>query len=222
MTGGGESENFTEIDLLFQAKMVDKAPNLLFIPLACEKSLWNASLERIKTVFTSIDFNNIEMCINLDKLTWDYLKNFEAIYFDGGNTFQLMSEIRHTHTYELLHRFLNNGGIINGDSAGAIVLGSHLETAHFGDNGDENTSNIKSYQGLNLLGQYAIHCHYEESEDTEIKLFAKEYGFPIIALHENSAIYIENGTLKVIGQNKVRLFKNNETIDFEPGHEVSL
>jgi dipeptidase E len=209
MTGGGDSRHFLEIDKQF-IKLLSKSATLLFIPLAGDKRSWKNSLARIVQTFSTISFKKIESCSNLHDLTWDYLKNFDAIYIDGGNTFQLMDFIRDTHAFELLHRFIHQGGIINGDSAGAIVLGSHIETAHFGLNGDQNKAGVISYQGLNLLGNWAIHCHYKKSENKEIKNFVKDFGFPVLALHDESSVYIKERRLKVIGKKSVTVFTDKE------------
>ncbi|MCR9205606.1 MAG: peptidase E, partial [Halobacteriovoraceae bacterium] len=122
MTGGGDSLHFEEIDQFF-INLLDKDANLLFIPLAGDPDSWEDGLSRIKQTFSTIQFSKIEMCLDLSKLRWKKLKKFDAIYIDGGNTFDLMEEIHHTHFYELLHRFLHHGGVVNGDSAGAIILG---------------------------------------------------------------------------------------------------
>ncbi len=209
MTGGGDSRHFSEIDKKF-IKLLSKSPTLLFIPLAGSKRSWKNSLARIKETFSTIHFDNIESCSNLHDLTWEYLKGFDAIYIDGGNTFQLIDFIRDTHAFELLHRFIHKGGVINGDSAGAIVLGSHIETAHFGLHGDQNKAGVISYQGLNLLGNWAIHCHYKKSENKEIKKFVKDFGFPVLALHDESSVYIKNRRLKVIGKKSVTVFTEKE------------
>ena len=221
VTGGGDSHHFTKIDQAFINEL-GSDPKLLFIPLAGKKKSWGNGLDRIQQTFSTIRFSNIEMCTNLHELSWKYLKQFNAIYFDGGNTFQLMSMIRDTHTYELLHRFLKHGGVINGDSAGAIVLGSHLETAHFGTQGDENKSEVYSYQGLNLLGRIAIHCHYNEEEDKEIISFVNQFGFPVLALHENSGAYICDSLMTVIGENKISLFNDGKRYDIKPNDSRSL
>ena len=104
LTGGGDSEHFRELDKHFISLLGDSS-RLLFIPLACDKEHWNDGLERISETFSTIHFDNIEMCLDLEVLDWAYLSKFDAIYIDGGNTFQLMSRIRKTHTYELLCRF---------------------------------------------------------------------------------------------------------------------
>ena len=221
LTGGGNSEHFTQIDKHF-ISLLGETAKLLFIPLAGEESEWSNGLERIQKTFSTIEFDNIEMCLDLSELDWEYLQKFQAIYIDGGNTFDLMDRIHHTHTYELFHRFLHHGGVINGDSAGAIVLGSHLETAHFGDSGDDNDSDVISYQGLNFLGKWAIHCHYNENEDQEIIDFVKEFGFPVIALHENSAVAIENTTIQVIGENSLTIFTDKSVSTVHPGESYKL
>lgn len=218
LTGGGDSEHFEEIDQHF-ISLLKEDPYLLFIPLAGDPETFEDGLERIQETFSTIEFEKIEMCLDLADLDWDYLKKFDAIYIDGGNTFTLMEEIRNTHFYELLHRFLHHGGVVNGDSAGAIILGSHLETAHFGETPDENETDVISYQGLNLLGQYAIHCHYDVSEKAEVRSFVDEFGFPVIALHENTAISVRNGELSVIGEASATLFTTSQTIVVHPGEK---
>jgi dipeptidase E len=168
LSGGGDSEYFVELDKAFLNHLSNN-PSLLLIPMAGEAGNYKDALERIVETFSTIDFENIEMCLELETLDWDYLKKFDAIYIDGGNTFRLMDQVRKSHFYELIRKFIHKGGVINGDSAGAIILGSHLETAHFGDAGDENETELISYQGLNLLGDIAIHCHYEDTEEHQIQ-----------------------------------------------------
>ncbi len=230
MTGGGDSEHFEAADHYF-AELFYEDPHLLFIPLAGDPKNFNDGLERIKETFSTIHFERIEMCLSLADLDWKYLRLFDAIYIDGGNTFTLMEEIRNTHFYELLHQFIHHGGVVNGDSAGAIILGSHLETAHFGDTPDENETDVISYQGLNLLGNYAIHCHYLDCEKTEVQDFVTEYGFPVIALYENTAVSVidhlqEDGRFKreltVIGDAPAVIFRPHRTLVVRPGDKFLL
>lgn len=221
MTGGGDSHHFEEIDQFF-ISLLGRDPSLLFIPLAGDPDNFDDGLERIQQTFSTIHFENIEMCLSLADLTWDYLKMFDAIYIDGGNTFTLMEEIRNTHFFELLHRFLHHGKVVNGDSAGAIILGSHLETAHFGDTPDENETDVISYQGLNLLGKYAIHCHYQDSEKEEVLEFVKEFGFPVLALYENTAVAVIDNNITVIGEANAILFNQEEVITLRPGEKGEI
>jgi dipeptidase E len=221
LSGGGDSENFIDLDKKFLSLLSDN-PNLLLIPMAGESSTYDDARERIVETFSTINFENIEMCLELETLRWDYLKNFDAIYIDGGNTFRLMDQVRKSHFYELVRKFIHKGGVINGDSAGAIILGSHLETAHFGDEGDDNDTELISYQGLNLLGDIAIHCHYQDTETNQISSFVNEYGLSVIALYEDSGVSIVNNELMVIGNAAVDFYSIAGRVKILPGKSISL
>jgi dipeptidase E len=222
LSGGGDSEHFTQLDHHFLSLMPSN-PQLLLIPLAGESDTYGDCLERIVDTFSSIHFENIEMCLEINDLNWDYIKSFDAIYIDGGNTFKLMNDIRTSHFYELLHRFLQQGKIINGDSAGAIILGSHIETAHFGLNGDENEVDLISYQGLNLLGNIAIHCHYNPTNDEEeIMEFVQTYGFKVLALTPSTGISIIDGVINVCTKTAAFYFTGTEKIKIDQGSKLKL
>lgn len=221
LSGGGDSENFLELDKVF-LDLLPPDPSLLLVPVAGDPKTFDDALERIVETFSIIDFEKIEMILDLADMDWNYLKNFDAIYIDGGNTFRLMDQVRRSHFYELLRKFIHHGGIINGDSAGAIILGSHLETAHFGEAGDENLTPLISYQGLNLLGDLAIHCHYEKSEQTQISAFVHEYGLPVLALDEASGVKIEDQEMLVVGKKSVDLYTQERVIRISPGESYRL
>lgn len=222
LSGGGDSSYFKKLDKHFLSLMT-KNPTLLLIPLAGDPDTYGDCLERIVDTFSTIDFENIELCLEINDLTWDYIKNFDAIYIDGGNTFRLMNQIRNSHFYELLHRFLFHGGIVNGDSAGAIILGSHIETAHFGHHGDENEVDLISYQGLNLLGNVAIHCHYnEETDDEEILDFVETYGFDVLALPESTGVSVVDGVIHVHSKTSASYFQYGEKIVLDGTMELRL
>lgn len=221
LSGGGDSENFVQLDQHFLG-LLPKNPTLLLIPMAGAPSTYDDALERIVETFSTILFENIEMCLELSQLDWPLLKRFDAIYIDGGNTFRLMKQVRKSHFYELVRKFLHHGGVINGDSAGAIILGSHLETAHFGDFGDENVSGLVSYQGLNLIGDFAVHCHYEAQEREQIADFVREYGLPVLALHENTGVAVNKTRLQVVGETPASLYFPNSIVEILPGHTFSF
>ncbi len=221
LSGGGDSENFVELDKHFLS-LLPENPNLLLIPMAGDPDTYDDALDRIVDTFSTIDFENIEMSLDLQDLDWHTLRDFDAIYIDGGNTFRLMDCVRKSHFYELLRKFIHHGRVINGDSAGAIILGSHLETAHFGDEGDDNESELISYQGLNILGDYAVHCHYQKHEQEEIAEFVNEYGLPVIALDETAGVSIENNQIQVIGKTTVDIYYNDRIVELVPSQKLSL
>ena len=59
--------------------------------------------------------------IDIDKDTID-LNNYNALYLSGGEPKNLMDSIHNAVLYEKLKKFIDNGGIIIGQSAGAMIF----------------------------------------------------------------------------------------------------
>ncbi|EFH85043.1 Type 1 glutamine amidotransferase-like domain-containing protein [Ktedonobacter racemifer] len=80
----------------------------------------------IKWGFKTTDVIDIE-CDNVSQL-----KEYDIIYIGGGNPFYLLEHLRNSGADEVITRKAASGGMIVGVSAGAIVLGPHLEIVqHF-------------------------------------------------------------------------------------------
>ena len=54
------------------------------------------------------------------------LRDANAVWFDGDNARDLMDSYLHTLTHKELAKLLERGGVIAGNSAGAVCLGSYL------------------------------------------------------------------------------------------------
>ncbi len=73
--------------------------------------------------------NNIESdIIDLDKTKLD-IKNYDALYLSGGEPKNLMDSIINAGLYDDIKEFIDNGGIIIGQSAGAMIFNKeYLDT----------------------------------------------------------------------------------------------
>ena len=73
--------------------------------------------------------NNIESdIIDLDKTKLD-IKNYEALYLSGGEPKNLMDSSINAGLYDDIKEFIDNGGIIIGQSAGAMIFNKeYLDT----------------------------------------------------------------------------------------------
>lgn len=220
LTGGGDSKHFRDIDLKFKSWLPPRC-NILLVPLGTNRKNHNYALKRIKSTFKVLKFNNIAVCSDLSNLSWDFLSLFHAVYIDGGNTFTLMHHIQQAKVNKLFKKFLDHGGIINGDSAGAIVLGKKVDSAYFGEVADRNRAGLKDYSGLNFLSHWHIHCHYTEDEKEEIKDYVKS-GRKLIALPDNGAVAVHGDKLRVIGKSSIVLYHRNKNIVIKPGKSIDL
>ena len=191
LSGGTGNENEKRLNSLF-LRLVKDEP-VLYIPVARETKDYSECYDWVNSVL-----RNKKISILVDfKLQKVKLDDFGGIYIGGGNTFKLLKEIKENKFDKELKNFK---GIIFGGSAGAIISGRNIETAAWGSIKDENKVKLKDLNGLNLVNGYNIRAHYLKKEENETKEFVKKTKIPIIALPEDSGVYVENGKIKNIGK----------------------
>jgi len=119
----------------------------------------------------------------------DKLKDFDILYFAGGNTFYLMQEIKKCGFDKTISKLLSNGLIYIGGSAGAVVLGSTLEHIKTLDK-PEKAKDLKDYSGLNLVN-FDILPHSNEKNEKMYKDIIEEYSkLDIRPLGDNEVIFV--------------------------------
>lgn len=177
---------------------LERAKNnpILYIPIAKEKRPHEESYEWF---VSNVRKKDVTMLTDLSKKI--NLSKFKGIFIGGGNTFKLLKEIKSSKFDKKLKSFK---GIIYGGSAGAIIFGKDISLVLFGKIKDKNKVKLKNLKGLNLIN-YNIKCHYVKSEKNLVKDYVKKTKTPIIALPEDSGIYIKNKKIHPI--NKIYLFK---------------
>lgn len=147
----------------------------------------------------------------LDNFKKNSLSDCDIVYIDGGNTYQLLEEIRSIPYFKKsLKEFSKNGGIISGQSAGVIVLTENISMASIpSETADENYLNTKKTKALNLLNfHFSPHYENDTSENKELKEFSYKTKNRIIAIPDGSAISINNKSLEFIGQ--YTIFENGQ------------
>ncbi|ENH97657.1 hypothetical protein J416_04406 [Gracilibacillus halophilus YIM-C55.5] len=146
------------------------------------------------------------------------LKQFSAIYIGGGNTFRLLKDFKETCFTNVLKEYLAKGGIIYGGSAGAIIFGQDIRTcSHM----DSNDVGLQDFHGLGLVENYSIWCHYNGENDAVINNYIFEYKNPVISLPEETALFIDDEVITVIGTKPAILFNEENKKVIQPGTLLS-
>lgn len=70
--------------------------------------------------------------IDLDKQTLN-IEKYDALYLSGGEPKNLMDSIINSNNYETIKKFIDNGGIIIGQSAGAMIFNKEYLDTTTGD-----------------------------------------------------------------------------------------
>ena len=206
LCGGGSGKKIMQALSEF-SKKVDKSKPILYIPLAMDESkyssCYNWFVEEIK-IMNLTKFEMVESSLELSKKNFS---NYGAIFIGGGNTYKLLNEIKQNSNYEKICKFLNDGGIIFGGSAGAIIFGNDINCCLLDD---KNDINLQDTKGFNMLNNYSILCHLESENFKRNCKYLEEYSkkYKLLYLPEEDVILIENKKICIIGNKKYIIFKD--------------
>ena len=214
LSGGGNEKQTFELDDVF-LKNIKK---ILYIPIAWKNEDFDSCLKWFKNAMDKHKKVKIEMIIDLEKDV--ILNNYDAVYIGGGNTFKLLNKIRESKFDRKLIDYFNDGGVIYGGSAGAIIFGRDISTALICKDSDKNEVGIKNTRGLNLISGFDIQCHFEDNQIEEHKKFMSKTGRSIICIPKESGVVFENNELKVLGLKPVTLITKKEINKFKPGEII--
>jgi dipeptidase E len=138
------------------------------------------------------------------------LNNVSAIYIGGGNTYKLLKLMKESGFLPVLKKYIQNGGIIYGASAGAVLMGKKISTYIENKYLLENKKNKYTItKGMALMGNYSIITHFNKEDYFKIKEYFKKNNNPIIAIPEGIGLMLKDNYMKVIGDKAVYIFKKN-------------
>jgi cyanophycinase len=137
------------------------------------------------------------------------LRSAQGVWISGGNAGRLSQAYLDTLTQRELQAVLERGGVIGGNSAGAIIQGSYTIRG----NPDKPILMAKgSERGFAFLTGVAVNPHLSEAMRqnelvTVIDVHPKLLG---IGIDEKAAIVVTGDRFKVIGNGRVAIYDNTK------------
>ena len=149
--------------------------------------------KKLKAVLNEVDIS-VEEYAKVKSI----FKDADVIYFTGGNSFFLIDQLRKTGVDQLLMEELENGKMMIGESAGAIVCSPTISYIEQMDKKPENYSQ-KDDTGLNLIDFYIL-PHYLTAPFKNItaKIFDNYSDLKICPINNKQGVLIDNQLLKVV------------------------
>lgn len=208
LSGGGNEKQLFPLDKFF-FDTFPKNGSFLYIPVALRgNKLYPTAHIWMKSILEIHERNDIqfETADDLSKYRLEDLKNFDAIYIGGGNTWSLMQELMDSGFSQELISYIKNGGVVYGGSAGAIVFGKNIDT-----HDDENKINLKDTSGFNLFSDYSVACHYTDKQSDRFKDWAISHKSPILCLPEETGLVFGNDSILCVGTKPCVIYLADDT-----------
>lgn len=155
------------------------------------------------------------------------IKNSEAIFTGGGNTFELVNQLYKNDVLTVLKEVIDAGTPYLGTSAGSNICGVNMMNTN-----DMPIVYPPSFTTLNCF-PFNINAHYldpikgskhmGETRETRIKEYHIFNETPVLGLREGSWLEVLNDKIILKGQLTARLFLQNKVpIELDSGIEVVL
>ncbi|MBU1203129.1 peptidase E [Patescibacteria group bacterium] len=145
----------------------------------------------------------------LDNKTWDYheydisgksdneisefLKDKDAIFMQGGNTYYLLKQIRQSNFKEALKKFLADGKVYVGTSAGSYIMCPDTDMMNWKDSSRFNKNGITDLTAFGFV-PFQVFCHLNrhQEQEKEIKKYASLSPYKVYFLNDGEGLLVED------------------------------
>ena len=128
----------------------------------------------------------------------DALLACDAIHLSGGNTAAFLARLRRSDMMESLRGWANDGGLLIGTSAGAILMTPTIAVdALFGNGRPED---VKDGAALDLVPfEFFPHLQARPSYLPDLLAYSTRNARPVVACPDGDGIVVTNGVVECIG-----------------------
>lgn len=150
---------------------------------------WQGFCDSKKYRFVFIDNS---LSLKKSKKEHEKLRDCNVLLITGGNTYELLRNLRKSGFDEEIKKFSKRGDtVIAAFSAGAIVLGPSLRLleGEWGALIDENIVGIKDIAGLGII-QEEIFPHYRDVDEDKLKNYEKANKTKVIPLRDSEFLVV--------------------------------
>ena len=222
LIGGGNTTNSLlpyetkEIDERIITETNKENPIFLFIGFASDRA--DSEYDHYKKIFQNLGCKTEHLkkknVLHNRNIVEDKISRADIIYIGGGDTLKLLETIKEYDIEPLLKNAYQNGTILVGKSAGAILLSKEGFSDSYILRGEK-----KTHEFINGLGfqDISIIPHYKENKQKEADL-EKQIG-------KRMVFGIQNGTALLIKDHKIETIesiKGNHVYKVEKGKEEIL
>jgi len=135
------------------------------------------------------------------------LKKANGVWLSSGNPGRLSNAYLDTRTHRELNGVLQRGGVVGGNSAGAIIQGSYIVRG----NPNKPVLMVKGHErGFAFLKNVAINPHLsEEKRQSElVTVLDANPQLLGIGIDEKVAIIVKGNRFEIIGQGRIAIYDN--------------
>lgn len=152
------------------------------------------------------DFEELDIDGKNENELRELLKNKDAVYVEGGNTFYLLKAVRESGFDKVIKELILKGVPYIGSSAGSYIVCPTIEMATWKPK-QKDRFGITDFTALNLV-PFLLTAHYTFEMKNILKNKILKAKYPTRILQDGQAILVEDNEYKLIGEGEeIKLIK---------------
>ncbi len=163
-------------------------------------------LERTREIFKQNNcyFEDLDLDGKNEGDLRNILKNFDAVFVNGGSSFYLLKAIRESGFGKVIKELLDQGFIYIGASAGSYVACPSIEMSLWKHQDRYEHYGIEDLSALNLV-PFLIRVHYIPEQQELLQEEISKTKYPTKILTDEQAILVKDNEIKLLGGQEIKL-----------------
>jgi len=136
-----------------------------------------------------------------------------VVYFTGGDPYHLLTTLRDSEILRAILAAVDEGAVLAGSSAGAMVMGSQMRRPGSGE----------WVEALGIVPEVAVLPHHESRDPAEVSRQLRTQapaGLTVLGIDARTGCLGRPGRWLVVGQGKVTVYRGDEWAVYGPGRRL--
>nr|MBP6948923.1 Type 1 glutamine amidotransferase-like domain-containing protein [Candidatus Paceibacterota bacterium] len=104
-------------------------------PQEAPREYYLSTIKDYETISEGVEVDYFDLSDDFSDESLEDMLHYGVIYLSGGNTYMFLNDARKRSLYKILRKHLQNGGLLIGASAGALMMTPSIDIAEgFGEN----------------------------------------------------------------------------------------
>ena len=157
-----------------------------------------STIDDYEAISEGVEVDYFDLSDDFSDESLEDMLHYGTIYLGGGNTYIFMNDARKRALYKILRKHLNNGGLLVGASAGAIMMTPTIDLA---DGFDENIFELTDVKGFAFV-PFEFHPHYEEVHDDYLRNYKENRDTTVYICKDGDGIFCGDDGIQLFGEVK--------------------
>ncbi len=185
------------LDELVLSTVGTGTPRVVWIPAGSRPERTTQYFAERKKYYQDFGVNSVSMFSVSEDFACDRMQELmdcDILHLSGGDPYVFLRNLRTTGVHEVIKERAKRGGIIVGDSAGAMLMTPDIQIAKF--DGRPVPTDLGNLASLNMVG-FEFHAHFGTYGASEKALctYSRERGSTVYAVPDGAGLAVLDGRL---------------------------